>query len=96
MIARGSLIKQVLEELGGIANLKNIERRYKKKLVALGEQIPHKLGASIRNGLQRHCSLSPHYGGHDDWFRNPLSGEWETVEHFIERERRWSRPAMDA
>jgi hypothetical protein len=80
-IHRGREILAALEKLGGRAHYTAIAREVRKARRARGERVPITLEASVRNGLQRHCSLSPHYGGHGDFFRNPRPGIWKLVSY---------------
>ena len=80
-IHRGREILAALESLGGIAHYKRIAERVAKARRARGEPVPQTLEASVRNGLQRHCALSPEYGGHGDFFRNPRRGIWQLVSY---------------
>lgn len=93
---RGREIHTALERLGGIAHVPKIVQAVIRGRRERGEPIPTNIAASVRNGLQRHNSKSPHYGGHDDWFRNPSPGIWELVSHALEREKRLGRVAGDA
>jgi hypothetical protein len=77
--ARGRELLATLEKLEGYAHLRQIYREARKARRARGERIPKNFDASIRNGLQRHCSQSPWYGGHSDWFRPCGRGFWELV-----------------
>ena len=66
---RGLELVEALQALGGRAHLDDITLAVIKARRARGKKIPPNIAASVRNGLQRHCSLSPAYCKHDDLFR---------------------------
>jgi hypothetical protein len=74
---RGREILAALERLGGRAHWRDIAREVAKTRCAYGHLVPKNFGASVRNGLQRHCSQSKHYDGHSDWFRSCGNGIWQ-------------------
>jgi hypothetical protein len=82
---RGLEIVAALEALGGRAHHLRIVGALARARRGRGEPVPDNVGASVRNGLQRHCSQSPHYGGHTDLFRFAGNGIWELVSNTAKR-----------
>lgn len=80
---RARMLIAALEQLDGHASVAMICHKVRQGMVDRGEPIPTALNASVRNGLQRHCSTSPQYGGHGDYFRNPHPGIWELVSYSL-------------
>jgi hypothetical protein len=80
---RGLEINAALEALRGCAHYLKIAGMVARTRRARGERVAKNIAASIRNGLQRHCSTCPHYGGHTDLFRRLDRGVWCTISYWI-------------
>jgi len=74
---RGYELVAALQMLGGRAHLDRIVRAVVEMRKVQRRPVPKHIAASVRNGLQRHSSEQPHYGGHDDLFRRLGDGVWE-------------------